>query len=322
MRHLLPRIIANITGAPRYFPTIEWSQTSYTHNLFRVYEYYFGRRFGGRAEVAAWLDSHGKQHIKCFTLEAFIHNRIEAPLRRLARRFSFSIVPAPRLITPTGYTFSPFLFAIAYDNSGQQAAASSSPTVSLAVSGSDREMVFFPYNNVSNGITGCTYNSVSASSVTSNNGFGGSFWVYAYHLIAPATGTNNAAAASSDANARLMVISYTGVDQTTPIDTSTVGNQDNVATHTMSITTGVADALIAAGVINNNGDANTSSDGNVRTHSGVGFSSVDKLTTTAGSNSVSISGAGFPASTDWFHVIISLKPAVAAASFIPRLMFL
>lgn len=218
---MLAKVLATITGKARYFPETTWSSESWTHNVFRAFEYFFARRYGIRCEVTA---SYDKGHVTYafHTWEAAIAH-FEGWLR------SFRLVPfkvfIPRLVMPGGMSIpaSPFLFAIAYDNSGEQATSSSNPSFSLTVSGADRIIIIGP-DNGSGGtsiITGCSYNSVAATFLTGQSFAGGTAQTRQYYLVAPATGTNTCAATGSNSDVRVEAASYTGVNQVTPIDAYT-----------------------------------------------------------------------------------------------------
>jgi hypothetical protein len=53
LRALIAWSLHKVTGVPRYFPPIEWSSRSWTHNLFRAWEYLAGAPMA-RGEGGAW----------------------------------------------------------------------------------------------------------------------------------------------------------------------------------------------------------------------------------------------------------------------------
>jgi len=121
--------------------------------------------------------------------------------------------------------------AIAYDNylGYQSPGTPSSVTQSFTTSGSNRALlVGIHIEDVSDTISGVTYAGVSMTEVPIGNtsfagGGGRTERIYLYYLAAPASGANDivASATGTISNAfDLYAISYTGVNQTTPVDDS------------------------------------------------------------------------------------------------------
>lgn len=315
---ILAKILASITGKQRFFPAIEWSDNLWTHNVFRAYELVFGRRAGIRCEVSASVDK-GVTTYSFHTWEAAIAH-FEGVVRGLfPRRLPFRI-HVPMLATPQGLAIpaSPFLFAIAYDNSGIQSTAGSTPTISLTVSGSDRLMILAP-DNGSGGtsvITGTTYNSVAATFLTGISFSGGTAETRQYYLVAPATGTNNAAASGTNSDIRLIASSYTGVNQSSPIDASTTQSNASTSSFVPAITTTQANCMIVVSGENNGGTA-TASVGTMRQAAGTGRMLGDNTAPSAGSNSMTMGGVGV---ASWTASVVSLAP-IASAATVDALMF-
>src|SRR5579872_3571373 len=65
----LPALAVLLTGKDRHLPEIVWSDNSWVHNIFRVFEMIFWRRDGIRAESSVAV-ADGKVFIKLFTFEA------------------------------------------------------------------------------------------------------------------------------------------------------------------------------------------------------------------------------------------------------------
>src|SRR5205085_12355012 len=86
LRYLLLKIMAVVTGAPRYVTDVEWSSKSWTHNVFRLYELSFGRRWGIRPELtsALGIDEKGRETVtyQFHSFEAIVAH-IEARIRGL-----------------------------------------------------------------------------------------------------------------------------------------------------------------------------------------------------------------------------------------------
>jgi hypothetical protein len=273
MDRILPNILATFTGK-RYKPTIEFVSGNWTHNLFRLYELIFWRRVGIRCEVTADSDGNYTFH----TIEARV-----AHFEGFVRKMLAGIHPFPAKYPEMAWQRG----AIAYLTSGIQSTASSAPAVSLTISGSDRILIFAPDYGTSDSVTGTTWNTSENGTFLQKIQGSGVNWEYLYYLTNPTATTANAVANASGSDARLIASAYTGASG---IDTSTTDTQTNATTFTINVTTGVANAFIVAAVANNSGDANQSSDGNVRQSAGTGRSYVDKFCASSGANSVDTTG--------------------------------
>lgn len=336
-RAFLCLVLATLKQEQRYFPfekwnDIEWNPELWTHNIFRVYQWFFGAPLKPRPSVSwdadfAWLPDKKKHVLRSLSLDFYT---IEAFLAHWEGQFrsAFKLVPIrvqilrQVAVSPNGIQ-APWgvYLSVAYDTSGIQATASTGPSISLTISGSDRMMISFPYYNTNtDGVTASTWN--TSESLSKDQTTHPSFNVYGYlwHLAAPTTGTHNLTASAGASNCRLIGAHYTG--SATTLDNSTQATQDNTTTITCSITTNVANTIIVAGTINNTGDPNSSSDGNVRQHNGAGFGLIDKACASAGANSVANSGTGFGATTDWGYVIASIKPPTVAVPTNPAILLL
>jgi|JI8StandDraft_1071087.scaffolds.fasta_scaffold00207_28 hypothetical protein len=130
--------------------------------------------------------------------------------------------------------------AIAFDsNATGSTTGAASITFSHTVSGSDRVLFAAGEDNGSHNIT-CTYNGVSMTQIDVDNPSG----LTMLYLIAPATGANNVVMSRSGSGFLVgMSASYTGADQTTPINAQAKEGYpaDNAATESISITPGVVD---------------------------------------------------------------------------------
>lgn len=155
--------------------------------------------------------------------------------------------------------------AIAYDNSGQSSGAGTTLTLSATTSGSDRFLIVYVYDSatLSTNTTGVTYNSVAMTKVGTSQQNGGPSWVSCWVLINPTTGANNIVASRTTAaggDIAMVWASYTGTDQTTQPDATTV-NFHNAATMslTSSITPTTANAWVVMGGRDNFGTTITPS---------------------------------------------------------------
>lgn len=115
---------------------------------------------------------------------------------------------------------------------------------SSAVSGSDTFGVVC-YNGSNTGsdyVTGITWNSVAMTKIGSSVQVPGDRWMGVYYIIAPASGTTNiTVTGSSSAIIRSFSTYYTGVDQTSPLDSSNTGT-----TGGLSSSLGVSTTVVAS----------------------------------------------------------------------------
>lgn len=239
IKYILPRLFATLTRHSRQKMVcgvdFEWSNKSWTHNLFRIYELIFGRRMGIRKESSFGFyheDGERVDYIDTYTLEATLA-QTETLIRKSFSVPKFRIVALPQLITPNGFVFptlaTPYRFAIATDATAIDAGGTSSPPDewSHTCTGSNRLLVVGAQGafNPSN-ISGATYNAVSMTQVgTGQNGDTVSLrWTYFFWLLAPTTGANTiSVAATASTFIQGSSASYTGVKQTGQPDASNTG---------------------------------------------------------------------------------------------------
>ena len=181
---------------------IEWSSTSWTHNVFRLYEKLFWRKAGIRCELSlsAQLQPDGTHlfDIKLHTLEATL-SHIEGRVRQSFREaFAYMLTPVPQWQLSRG--------AIAFGQNVTNGA--------ITPSGSDRMLIagIFNINNdigaVSFGGTAC--NQIDTANLAANrNG-------YVYMLKAPATSSNSLANVGAS---NYTLYNYTGVIQNDTVGT-------------------------------------------------------------------------------------------------------
>ncbi len=238
LRSILPNALAFLTGKPRYLPTLEWSGTSVTHNLFRAYEWLFWRKEGIRAETSYYQDSKGNSYHWAHTFEGAAA-LTEAWIRARAPK-PFKVV-FPQMATTTGFPMapSPFLFAIAFDAAaGVQVNTSS--TLAATTSGSDRLGIGFVLGDIAgDNLSSLTYNAVGMTNAVKLQ-YPTDRWAYMYYLPAPATGTNNMVQTGLTYR-ELGFINYTGCSQTGQPD-STNSSFNAGSTTTCTITTTVVAA--------------------------------------------------------------------------------
>ena len=138
-------------------------------------------------------------------------------------------------------------------NSSIGISSASSLTWSHTCSGSNRILFVWGYVEGSNTLTGCTYNAVSMTQITFVTTSGRS--LYAYFLVAPATGANNIVLTNSGTSGMTgLAISYTGARQTGQPDSSGSANQGvGITAQSINITTVAANSWIAGGMVNDGG---------------------------------------------------------------------
>lgn len=203
--------------------------------------------------------------------------------------------------------------AIAF-NSTQNASAAGTTTVTYShtCSGADRVLIVSCCSDdVSDDITGVTYNGVSLTLIDKQQAAGGFQYAYLFRLVAPAVGANNVVVTRTSTTGSVYAtsMSYTGVDQTSPVDAVAKSTAAS-STISMPLTTTVANAWLVAGARNERGwtaGANTT----IRTTSfgGGGNSGLDSGVAkgSAGAYTLEVTQSDGTRST-W--VIASLKPAI------------
>ena len=128
--------------------------------------------------------------------------------------------------------------AIAFNSANQQVNASSTNTISLACSGSDR-LVIACVADDAKGTMSVTYNGTSLTSIANVEDTSGFFKLHFFYLLNPATGTNNLVATrgTNSGDFYLFGATYTGIKQTGQPDASTTNAQTSGTTQTTSLTT-------------------------------------------------------------------------------------
>jgi hypothetical protein len=125
--------------------------------------------------------------------------------------------------------------AIAYDNqTNGEAGSVDTVTWSHTTSGSDRFLLVHVSQNDIESVSSVTYGGVALTQIGSGVTNGGRSLAL-YYLANPATGANDVVVTfgGTSANVRCYALSYTGVHQTTPIDSS---NSVNNSSGTVSTT--------------------------------------------------------------------------------------
>lgn len=124
---ILPRLVAKITGTPRYKPDIEWSNNSWVHNIFRAHELLLWRKQGIRAESKTQIID-GRVYYELYTFEAYCAF-IETMVRQALKWRPIKIVGLRLATNPYGYAVPMASFAIALDANTNATGSGTSPLV-------------------------------------------------------------------------------------------------------------------------------------------------------------------------------------------------
>lgn len=256
IRKILPTILATITGHARYLPEIVWSSNSWVHNIFRVYEMIFWRRYGIRAESAVFpktiykngrkinvdvIEIYSFESTLAYT-ETWIRNCITKGIKF---KLPYKIyVPILQGNLNNGMTMgmkmpSPYLFAIAIDTTVDTTATNSvsSKTQSHTCTGSNL-VLWMGVGCSTSTVSTVTYNSVSSTKAIDVNLQ--SSWSGAWYNVAPSTGANNVVATCAGTNSiTIGSMSFSGCKQTGVPDAThaDVSQTGAVTSYSQSITT-------------------------------------------------------------------------------------
>src|SRR5258708_3994341 len=221
-------VMQRITKTRRYRPEILWSQKSWTHNIFRSYEYVFGRAEGIRRESSvAVITEHGRyvEYIQVFTFEAccaYIETYIRAFLQRNFLPLRLITVNFIR-VDGTHIQMPWMTFAIAFDASAVGTTTATSPiTGTHTCTGSNLMLAVGSGNTATSPtISTPTYSSVSMSLVGAQQTNVANMAAM-YFLVAPATGANTVSIAfgGTTPDCNYNSVSYSGVKQSGQPDAS------------------------------------------------------------------------------------------------------
>lgn len=327
MRRILPTILALLTGHDRYFPEIQWSRACWTSNIFRVYEWLFGRRFGIRREsVVCYGKVGGVETVvhRLYTVEAVL-SYAEGLLREYLKNWElgFKFVRIPQFaIAGGGQMPGIFNFAIAYEAEGQAYVGSGTATASfsLTTAGSDRIITGFTYDQTTSQTTTATYNSIAMTEVTNFTPSGTApFRFYSFYQVNPTIGSNTCAATRSGTSNDYYFFAgtYSGAKQTGQPDNS-VTNQSlaTVTSLTFTLTTVADNCWTTLGAASNWGGLAASTGSTLRgsvINSFGGYFDSNAAKTPAGSTSMTIScSTGTPSFWGPGGIMLSIAPAVAS----------
>lgn len=310
----------------RYIPDLEWSfGKSYIHDVFRVFEWIFGRKYGIRCESSTrtYIENGCKIVFKKFyTIEAVLAHAevlVRDFLSQALPVFEWVELPQVQLAgfgRQSGEFKIPiFTFAIATDaGSDHFTASGTTDTSAHTCTGSDRALLvtIFKFGGADS-VTGVTYNSTAQTRLgaVSSDASG---YTYVYGKEAPSTGANNIVSTSSSSVQWFVTAeSYTGVDQTTPFPQQNSGSS-SASSFTASVTTTVNNSWLYLGGRSPSKSPTAGTDTVVRrTNAGSGDAAwiLDSNAARAtGSNSLAWSYAGASFS---YWVLTSIAPSASAS---------
>jgi len=308
---------------PRPEKDFEWSSKSFTHNVFRVFEMLFGRKYGIRLESTCGVDGDGTYWVIVHTFEAAVAFT-ETAIRQFFTLPKFSLVKVytPQLAFAGVPTSHPYLFAIAFDATASgTAGAAVTVTYSHTCTGSNLTLTVEGCQNnilVATAST-CTYNAVSMTQVVTNRNTSQNTWMDIQALASPATGANSvvwtASAGSPGNGVSAFSMSLTGT-AASPIGASASSQWLGQTSKSQAVTTTQANSVIVDNVQNNvSGAAATGSGQTIRVNgiSLVGsnrFYGSTMTTTSVGSYSPGYSWSG---STDGTILVAEIKALAPAA---------
>lgn len=208
--------------------------------------------------------------------------------------------------------------AIAFDDSTDGGLAfANTLTFSHTTSGSDRYLTVSVFSGIATDpfdVTGVTYNSASMVEIdreanTSDR------WVSLWGLIAPASGANNVVATVTGGVVAGMASSYTGVDQTSPVDSFNSGTID-FSIDKQQNTIVVATGCWLVGAFKNSIGSAFATVGTLRETNSDGLSVLDSNgIVSTGSRILTAEGTTSPA--NWGAIVASLAPSISGGTTFP-----
>lgn len=209
--------------------------------------------------------------------------------------------------------------AIAFDTANSQYTGSGTTnTISMTLGASADILIAFAMG-VGRNVTGITWNGVAMTQFATVTSSAGDFRSYGFYLLAPATGTHNLISTiSSSGETYLGGISYSGAKQSGQPDASATSNPVGAGTSLVQSVTTVADNSWTACIMLGDAGGVAAGTGSTQRASilngALGFFDSNGAKTPAGSTSMTQTcNSGVRAG-----IIVSIAPAVAAASATPR----
>lgn len=326
---ILAQILATLTQHNRRQVVLgrnfEWSNKSWTHNVFRVYELIFWRRDGIKAELTSYLKD-GKMVYQCHSFES-VFAVAETYIRNtLAFKFAIPVrVWIPIYSNPLGLPIpaSPYLFAIAFDVATTSTAGTDTgKTTSHTCTGSNLVLVSHGFINTNVGYSGMTY-AGTAMTIVNSVFLSGTGRVEPWILVNPATGANNIVTSIASNFNENIGTSYSGCKQTGQPDANTTNSGSTGTTLTTSLTT-IADncwTILCAGTA---GAGQTAGTGTTRRAIGanVALAAFDSNAAITPAGSTNLATVDTTDGTGQIHVMFSLSPAAAGGATVTPLITL
>lgn len=269
-RNILPVILQTITRKPRYHPEdyeldhkMHWSREIWVSNIFRAYEWLFGREYGIRAEVSSSSRFENGQQIisyELYTLEAVLCAAEVAIREFLSEKLLPFKLYNLQLVTNPNYKdkkiqLPGIMFAIVLDVANNGTATSTSPiTWSHTCTGSNLILAVLPDVISTNGtptISSVTYNSVAMTSNSAASRLHAATDVYL--LANPSTGSNTVSFAFSATAGQSAVggaFSYSGANQSSTADANAHNSNIASGAKTVTVTTIANNCWVAATMAN------------------------------------------------------------------------
>lgn len=234
--------MTRMTQHPRYFPTIVWSKTQVVHNVFRAFEYLFGRAFGANGEgdtISASMEVYDKYAGEVLVERVFVYRSLEARLTQYednVKNFFWHnryLLPIPMIALLTGEPLFFVVGAIAF-GAISSVTTTSNPT-SVALSGSDPlGLTFVAGESSSDAITAVSWNSVGMNKIRAVQ-TPADRWISNWWLQSP--GSSTTIQYTGGTFWRSCSFYYTGCAQSGQVDSS--ASNTSTATTVISVTTTV-----------------------------------------------------------------------------------
>lgn len=228
-----------------------------------------------------------------------------------------------RLLIPLGFFVilaSPVWGAVAFDIATDCGYTETSPqTCDHTTSGSDRMLfacITLFTDTATVNASNPTYNGVAMTLVDSQANASGSLITFLYRLVNPASGTNGYSLASSNAGAfNTLLVSYTGVHQTTPLGTPAKASGES-QTPSVDVSSATGEVVIDCMATRDNDPAETPATGSGQTQRATHNTELfwwTKVSEEVGATTVTMDWALDQNNEAWQTISVSLKPATAGS---------
>lgn len=204
--------------------------------------------------------------------------------------------------------------AIAFDTATNPALANAtSNTVAHTCTGTDRFLYVSVWMRAVT-CTGVTYGGVAMTEIGTRVLTGDSDYIAHYYLKNPASGSNNIVASFSGSNYSMVgAASYTGVDQTSPLDANNNRAATTSSNLTTSVTTVADNCWVLASVRAHSDGVSAAGTGTTQRATVSGYTQMydkNSAVTPAGSASINTTQLSQPV----VHLLASIKPATSVVS--------